>query len=237
MRTAGLWIIFALNAAVLAQSTETVTGTVTDTAEAAIGDAHVKLYSGAETVAEGTTDRWGEFHLRSIPAGRYRLVIEDPGFKARTMDHVRVEAGLVTSLSAIVLEIAPVPGCPPGETAPELKAERLRPGTRPAIYGGIVDADDRPIAGAEIVLFRANSRKPAARTVSDADGSFVLANLRPGSCRLVITLRSHADFIIERVPVKRDSAIRIRPALAMRPCPESGPCGPAYTTLVWPLCL
>jgi hypothetical protein len=81
----------ALHAQVL---TATMYGVVRDSSGGAVPGANVTVTNqGTGLVREGVSDAVGEFALTSLPAGRYTLRIELPGFKTYTNDGLELGAG------------------------------------------------------------------------------------------------------------------------------------------------
>ncbi len=111
-----------------------------------------------------TTDGAGAFELRNMTPGAYRLAISASGHATLIVPGVKVEPGGV-----------------------DLGALELEPGVE--ITGRVVDADGRPVAGAEVHATSQESQLIAIRrridnedtaAVSGADGRFVVPDRRRG---------------------------------------------------------
>jgi hypothetical protein len=123
------------------------------------------FWEGHQLIQSRTSDAQGEVVFEGVPLGRFRVEGEAIGFASSLIEALEVRAA-------------------PGDMPFQLK---LDPGAR--VAGRVVDADRRPVAGAELFLFRLNqeavfwgdyqppfpSREPDA--VSAADGSFAMLGI------------------------------------------------------------
>ena len=91
----------------------TIAGTVTDPSGKPLGEARVRL-SEVETGRERTTTaaHSGEFRIPLLPAGRYRLAVEQPGYQSRSMElallinqEIRVEVPMLPAGRAESIEV------------------------------------------------------------------------------------------------------------------------------------
>lgn len=110
--------LYSLDGATIAGSAS-LSGEVSDPTGAYIPGARVRLYNeNGALVSETTTDSVGDYQFDSVPAGRYRLTIDSPGFKSAEFRNVsispgadatrdvRLEVGNVSE--TVVVESAPV---------------------------------------------------------------------------------------------------------------------------------
>ncbi len=91
-------------ATLLADVTGTISGTVRDSTDAVVANAHVKA-TNVETnfSPETTTNTAGEYRLLALPAGSYKITVTAPGFRQFTAtgitlkvnDQLRVDAALI----------------------------------------------------------------------------------------------------------------------------------------------
>src|SRR5258708_3610853 len=87
-----LLALLVLASPVLAQSTASMRGTVTDPQGAALAGAKVLVRSqatGEERTAQ--SDPRGEFQLASLPVGVYRLEVRADGFQVKVVTDIRLE--------------------------------------------------------------------------------------------------------------------------------------------------
>src|SRR5687768_3633675 len=131
-RTVGLAVVLLSCAGVLAaQDQATITGTVRDTARAAVAEAEI-LLAGKRTL----TSPQGTFRLDSVPVGTHLITIRRPGYTA-------LRSRLVVRRGSwhydYVLR-------PPTTVLPALTVEARRTG----IYGTVGDTGFRPLAGVRI---------------------------------------------------------------------------------------
>jgi hypothetical protein len=103
----GLWLVvmtLSIAAHAAAQSDRgTITGTVTDPANAVVAGATViatNTATGAKS--ETVTTETGNYTLASLPAGVYDLTVELPGFKRFISQGVRVQVAQTTRIDAVM---------------------------------------------------------------------------------------------------------------------------------------
>src|SRR5258706_12152670 len=102
-------VVFLFVLASLGQvTTGRMEGTVTDTQGAVIPDVQVKVTTkGTGQNFEAKTDGRGYWVIASLPTGAYRVTISQQGFKTATLDNVKIDAGLPSTLN-VVLEVGAV---------------------------------------------------------------------------------------------------------------------------------
>jgi hypothetical protein len=88
-------LLAAASAALMAQTDRgTITGSVTDAGGSPIAGASITATQTATGVKfAAATSEAGDFSMRSLPVGEYRVVVESPGFKTSARNSVRIEAG------------------------------------------------------------------------------------------------------------------------------------------------
>src|SRR5688572_12583930 len=95
-------VIFMTQVAVQAQTTGSLTGTVTDQAKAVVAGATVTLQSnvaGAERSA--VTDSNGAFDFQALLPGTYTISVEATGFKKAVAREIVVSVSLATQVNKI----------------------------------------------------------------------------------------------------------------------------------------
>lgn len=165
--------------------------------------AGVQVCDGDDVVAAATTDDDGRFDV-SVPIGGPYVVRLDGsagGFDAAT------DSGLTGSAPAPV-EAADI----------VIHAQRSRRDLRQVVR--VVDADDRPVAGATVTATWARTRGHSADFVTDADGRAELSGLPDLLCSWTATpAAGDRDFVpsyAERAASPSSSAIEIRMRTGVR---------------------
>jgi hypothetical protein len=93
-----LFLLTALNGSALAQSTASLSGTVTDPAGAAVPNAKIVVKNlGTAVESETQSDGAGAYLFPSLPIGRYRLEITAAGFESTIVTDLKLE--VATSLT------------------------------------------------------------------------------------------------------------------------------------------
>jgi len=83
-------------------------GTVTDTQGAVIPGVQVKVVTKSTGQNfESLTDARGYWVIASLPTGTYRVTVSQPGFKTATLDSVKIDAGVPSTVN-ITLEVGAV---------------------------------------------------------------------------------------------------------------------------------
>src|SRR5207247_553167 len=110
MRLAILVIVF--NVGAYAQSgLGSITGTVTDSSEARLPGATIRLVQlSTNTERVTTTNEAGLFNLPSLVASDYSLTIDLPGFKQKKVANLMLNAFQNLALGTITLELEGAPG-------------------------------------------------------------------------------------------------------------------------------
>src|SRR5713226_7815983 len=102
---AALLLALACTTIALAQTTNTITGRVTDPQGAAVKGATVRIYARDNRVPITTTsDGTGAYRFEGMAPGEYIVEIESPGF-ARSVSPLHAERGRATTFN-VGLEIA-----------------------------------------------------------------------------------------------------------------------------------
>ena len=101
-----LALILSASFALHAQTTGTITGTVTDPAAAVLPNANVTLTNQATGVAlSGTTNSEGIFLFTPLNPATYKVNVEAPGFKSYTQENIVVNVNTRIGLPAIVMQV------------------------------------------------------------------------------------------------------------------------------------
>jgi hypothetical protein len=99
-----LWCVFlaalSLSASLWAQEGGSISGTVTDTSEAVIPGAAVKVSNNAGLSRDTKTDEAGQYSVAGLPAGTYQVTISQTGFQDFTSSAVTVVAGQTARIDA-----------------------------------------------------------------------------------------------------------------------------------------
>src|SRR5262249_2985896 len=95
--------LFAILALTLSASAQVqngqIAGTVTDPTGAAIANAKVTVTNPATNLSSSTaTNASGNFAIKELPIGSYKVVVEASGFKTVSSADVVVNAGTITNL-------------------------------------------------------------------------------------------------------------------------------------------
>jgi hypothetical protein len=161
------------------EPTATLRGRVVSANGRALAEVTLRLLTGEKvqnSVQEGKTGTDGAFTLTGVPAGRYLLRGELPGFS---------NAGVPVSLSA-------------GETvATVLRLEPVQ-----LLEGVVQDAQGRPLAQAALFAWPLGGRQVGVvESISGPDGSFALAGVTPGPWTLMVEAPGFGTLRLERVEV------------------------------------
>src|SRR5215469_16499741 len=97
-----LFVLTVFSARIGAQSTElgTISGTVSDPAAAFIPGANVKVTNqGTNVVRETTTDSQGNFAVRTLVPGVYRVEVTAPSFATQIQDNIKLDVNATVALT------------------------------------------------------------------------------------------------------------------------------------------
>ena len=147
-----------------------LSGKVTDSSGAAVSGATVRAYDESNNVvATASTDEEGQYSFQSLPAGNYRIEVEQTGFKKYVADNISISGGeesrheaelaIGTSLQSIQLSAEAVMP-PPPPPAPMTKAKR-------GIGGGVGAGSAGGFAG-DSIRARYAASAPDAATIASA---------------------------------------------------------------------
>ncbi len=164
MRLPALFLLFA--AAAGAQDTGAISGTVRSAATGEpLADAQVSL--AGEGGSSTQTDARGGFRFTGLPAARYSLRADKPGF--RSPETVAVEPGA----EPVTVELDPLA----------------------QIEGRVLDEDGRPVAGVTVRADAPYAPYVDVEHPTQADGRFTVRDLGPGAyfLRLLIPSGRRAD--------------------------------------------
>jgi len=112
-------IVIAFSSSLLAQTTGTMRGTVTDSTGAVVVNAKASaILQATDETRTATTNSAGDFVIPALPVGRYTLTIEAPGFKTFRQTDIDITIGHVVVVNpklvlGQVLETMTVTTAPP----------------------------------------------------------------------------------------------------------------------------
>lgn len=132
----------------------------------------------------------GTFRLTGVTPGGNLVAITATGLLSNIRPRVLVQAGEEKDLGKLVL--------PEGEYA----------------YGKVLDEEDRPIAGAEVLVASKTQTIPvhfaSFSPVTDAEGTFELGGFPPGDVLVAARRRSGEPWVVaEAQPVVRDLVVKL----------------------------
>src|SRR5581483_909377 len=84
--------VCGLSCVLFAQAAGVISGTVSDTSQAVVPNAAVKVTNADTGVVawHGVTNDSGVYRAPELPAGRYNISVEMPGFKAASVNGVNL---------------------------------------------------------------------------------------------------------------------------------------------------
>lgn len=177
-------------------------GTITD-ADGPVEGLWVRVYrleAGDWSQAGGDdTDAAGVYTIEGLDPGRHRVAFDDYPYVAEFWDDAP------DLESATDIELAA------GTGVIGVDASLARPG---GIGGRVTDSAGRPLADVAVTCFRGGL--PAAVATTEADGSYDIDGMAPGSCQL--EFRDDGDHVrtfLEAVPVSADGSCIPPPTSAM----------------------
>ncbi len=158
------------------ESTEEISGVVTEMGEPLAGIIVTELESGASA----ETDSNGAYVLEGVPAGRMAKLVLVKGNKQKAMSHVDLPRGRAAVADfdlksqtggafKSALRIIPA----------TVRLARAKEDNRGALKGVVRDAQGRPVGRALVRLGRALAR-------TDTAGHYVFLNVRPGAHEIVV---------------------------------------------------
>ena len=156
----------------------TLTGTVTDDANAPIAGVEVTLYDSAgDFVAGAVTGADGTFALTGVAGGSYRLgfaPVSSPFPMSPGPNYLPTYDGADTLAGATVINVVAA------STTADLDVQLAAGGE---IEGAVTDAASKPIAGVEVTAY-ASDGTPLYVATTAADGTYVIAGLSSGAYKL-----------------------------------------------------
>src|SRR5208283_4239915 len=92
IHAAVLFILFSALPLLASGPTGTITGTVTDPSGAVIPKARITVHNeGTNATREATSNGDGDYTVALLPPGRYRVTVENPGFRRSVIHGVNVD--------------------------------------------------------------------------------------------------------------------------------------------------
>jgi hypothetical protein len=157
-----------------------------------------------ETSALGAcADERGEFSIREVPVGTYRLRVSCRGFKDVILDSVPVGVDRTTYVGTVTLARKTLhPGDPIEIVRTETRTVSIPPGSyEPGrIIGKVLRADGTPVSNADVVV-----EGTTLSQATDTSGSFCITGV-PSEIvyRIWVSMTGFADVVIGSVPVMPD---------------------------------
>lgn len=177
------FIVFCAPLALGQGTTGSIAGKVTvQAAGRPIAGARVILVGldGAPTLVGSYTDREGDYRIANVPPGRYHLRALRGAWSMVEVKDVLVTVGVVTTMNF-----------------------QLPQGGQSGIISGTVRDHEsgEPLAGANIVLYRADGTPTEIGALTNEDGAYRLLNVPPGRYRLQAALVSYRTMVVENLIV------------------------------------
>jgi Carboxypeptidase regulatory-like domain len=169
--TWGVFLVFALSANHLAQSTGTLWGRVSDPDGSVVRDVSITLRNrniGYERTTQ--TDQDGLYQIAALSAGTYQIEVQAPGFRAQVIDKVAINIGQ-TAVQDFRLEI--------GNLAQQVSVTALAPLVDPATapVGRVIDQaaiQELPLNGRNFLELA--QLEPAVKVQSGTNPGFTANN-------------------------------------------------------------
>jgi Carboxypeptidase regulatory-like domain len=201
-----------------------VKGTVVDATDAPVSgtEAVLKLDQEHSSEYRATANEKGIFQFVSIPEGTYDLTLRHAGFLAKITRSIDVDAGKITELGSLTLQIG---GCG-GRDLYEVRHVPLSKGVAgKGSLSAIVRYEPRkPLGGIFVYLLRMESI--LERTTTDANGKFSFRDLEPGDYSLLIDAKGFYAAIMGGYEVQADLESRYESVWLAR-C-QKGDCDPKH---------
>jgi hypothetical protein len=191
----------------LGQDNSTVlAGTVTDPFRTPIAIVLVTL-SSIERVLQTRSALDGRFRFQGVPIGTYDVEFAGRGFSKQKVS-VDLSAGSAQSL-AIVLNVGSLPNMDECGPHPSISYESPHSGN-PNLTG-VARAYDglKPVARAELELWREDTGEKAATAVADEKGSFRFEKLSAGRYRLKVSHRGYLPTEVMPLLLPRENSVFI----------------------------
>ena len=179
---------------------------------------HADVFKSLRTNAEGA------FALESIEPGKYDVEIASPGFNTFLQHEIEIRSGTKVNLGRLTLGVGgnclgTVPWQPPSIELRGLSSN----GTRVSGYA-YEPLREPDLSRASIVLTGLQGNLKTVRTVADSKGKYVFEMVAPGTYRLKASLRGHASFVIDKVPVEAGQET-VLGGFPLESCPFFAFCG------------
>jgi Carboxypeptidase regulatory-like domain len=119
-----------------APSAAVLSGTVTDTDEAIISNAHITLEDAETKTARATqSDATGEFSFLAVPPGKYLIIITAPGFASWKIEGIVIHAGENLVLPPILLGVESISSTVDAITQEDLAEQQISAEVKQRIIG------------------------------------------------------------------------------------------------------
>jgi len=202
------------HAATLIPGTGRLTGNVTDPSGAAVANATVRLYDASNNlVATANTDSSGDYEASGLPAGNYRMEVDQPGFNRYVANNVIVNGAEETS-NDVQLGVGAKAASIAGMAAPSAK-----PAAPPGAGGRLMGTFERRNAPMRAdMISETRAAQQAAAQAQELGDLFEYKLKQPVTIRknqsaLVPILQ--ADVAAEKVSLWSEAAGRAQPLMAI----------------------
>ncbi|MGH9793508.1 MAG: carboxypeptidase regulatory-like domain-containing protein [Candidatus Acidiferrales bacterium] len=207
-RSPHCWVLFAalmLGVPVArGQIKSTLQGIIRDPAGGVVAGATVTIYS-PERVWQTDSDAEGRFGFADLPAGRFTLEAESPGFKTKVIEGVRVAEKVLPPIS-VDLELEPNSGCGRFFSALYVKDNLFKTnlkGTVRYYYG-------EPLPKVRLSVSKSDESFVLASQMANEKGEFQFEALEPGRYALTASLEGHSDYRTQPFSIIRETLTRIK---------------------------
>jgi hypothetical protein len=174
------------------QETGGIKGKVRDENRRELAGVAVTVFQEDKEIASTTSNKNGDFKLKGIAVGTYRVTFNKPGLSLGTLASVKIRAGKITELEdRLILH--------PDE------------GTLAFIRGSVFDPNGRSVRGAKVELYRVfsdGSMKRVRESASGIDGQFAF-RLSPDAAKYRVTVKldgaetASKDVVVEGAAIYR----------------------------------
>lgn len=224
----GRMMLFVI--AVLSTWAGSISGVVLDVTGSVIPRSKIVITGEDGNYTSVTTEN-GRFVVRGVRPGTYSMEISSPGFSVKTIKSISVLETEV-ALPPIELAIAVTASCGP---FPPVGLFTPIASRRPQLAGRVFLGGNTRAAGVLVSLYDTKSSRKIASARTDAEGNFLINELRPGFYRLKINLSSYAELVVDAVELKRGFRSDAE-YFSLTPCARDGVC-PAVKWASQALCL
>lgn len=191
----------------------------------------IRREGDSKGIGSAFTDLSGRFHFANLAADTYQLSFKCMGFlTAKVVRTVQVDEVIV--LGDIVLQVAPIEGCPDSWDRPTILLKEIKGGAE--LRGKAEERGGTPLRRVTVTL---EGKDHNYRTSTDADGAFNFAKIKPGLYTLHVVEPGFAEFRIDGIRLMDRHRSDISDALQLPRCPDNVKCQPVRKVLKVNICL